>query len=83
MRGNGDLLCECGKEKSNDHAMTCQLGRFVILGHDVIRDLEAELQSNVCEDVETELALVPLNSTENTFFRTANTDENARLDVSC
>ena len=44
-------LCECGKENSNDHAMTCQLGGFVILRYNAIRDIEAELLSNVCKDV--------------------------------
>ena len=54
-------ICECGKENSNDHAMTCQLGGFLILRHNAIRDLEAELLSNVCKDVEIEPALILLN----------------------
>ena len=75
-------FCECGKENSNDHALTCQLGGFVILRHNAIRNLEAELLSNVCKDVEIEPVLIPLNSGD-ILSDAAYTDENARLDVSC
>ena len=75
-------LCECGKENSNDHALICQFGGFVILRHNAIGDLEAALLSNVCKDVEIEPALMPLNSGD-ILSHAANTEENARLDVSC
>ena len=61
--------------------MTCELGRFVISRHNAIRDLQAELLSNVCKDLEIEPALIPLNSGV-ILSCTANSDENAKLDVS-
>ena len=73
-------LCKCGKENTNDHATTCQHGGFVTLRRNAIRDLI--LLPNVCEDVEIEPALIPPNSGD-ILSRTANSDENVRLDVSC
>ena len=67
------------KGESNDHVLTCQLVGFVILRHNAIRDLEAELLSNVCKGVEIEPALMPLNSGDS-LSHAANTGENAGLD---
>ena len=48
--------------------------------HDEIRDLEAALLSQVCKDVATEPALQPVTG-ENFALRSANIEDNARLDV--
>ena len=32
--------CQCGKKYDIDHAMNCRLGRYVIMRHDRLRDLE-------------------------------------------
>ena len=45
-----------------------------------IRDLTAELMSEVCHDVSKELSLQPLNG-EPLSFRTCNRDDGARLDI--
>ncbi len=49
--------CVCGKVFTVDHSMICKLGSFVTHRHNEIRDLEAELLSTVCRDVETEPVL--------------------------
>ena len=73
---------ECGKENSNDHASICQLGGFVIKRHNAVRDLEAELLTNVCKDVVIEPMLQPTSGTD-TLPYSVNSEENPRLDVSC
>ena len=50
------LLCLCrlcGQPYSVNHCLTCKLGGYVILRHNSIRDLFAELLSEVCKDVIT------------------------------
>ena len=59
---------------SVDHAMICKRGGVVIQRHNELRDLEAELLSMVCKDVEVEPVLQELN-------RGANTAPDARLDI--
>ena len=49
--------CVCEEVFTVDHSMICKLGGFVIQRHNKLRDLEAELLSTVCSDVETEPAL--------------------------
>ena len=49
--------------------------------HNEIRDFTAEVLREVCQNVEVEPLLTPLTG-ENFQYRTANTDDQARLDVS-
>ena len=49
--------CACGEVFKVDHSMICKLGGFVIQRHNELRDLEAELLSMVCSDVDTEPVL--------------------------
>ena len=49
--------------------------------HNEIRDLTAELLHEVCYDVETEPKLNPVTG-ENFVLKTANTSDEARVDVS-
>ena len=49
--------------------------------HNKLRDLEAELLREVCQDVRIEPALLPIVN-ENLLAATTNQTENARLDVS-
>ena len=48
--------------------------------HDEIRNLEAKLLSEVCKDVAIEPKLIPVTG-ENFILSSANTEDNARLDV--
>ena len=54
---------------------------FIGIRHNEVRDFTAELLSEVCNDVAVEPMLTPLTG-EKFTYKTANTDANARLDVS-
>ena len=71
--------CQCGKKNDLDHTLSCAKGGYVIMRHNQIRDLEAELMREVCTDVKIEPQLIPL---ANNGLISGNTTENARLDVS-
>ena len=73
--------CICGNAFSVEHALSCNRGAFPIRRHNEIRDLTAELLSHVCYDTCLEPGLQKLND-ERFQLRTANTDDNARLDIS-
>lgn len=73
--------CVCGNPNSIDHTMTCKKGGFVSIRHDEVRDLTASMLKEVCHDVATEPRLLPLEG-ELMRYRTANTTNEARVDVS-
>ena len=72
-------VCVCGDIFSVDHAMNCKRGGFLIQRHNELRDLEAELLSMVCKDVEVEPVLQDITREE--LNRGANTAPDARLDT--
>jgi len=53
--------CACGSTFSVDHALSCPKGGFPSIRHNV-RDLTAELLTEVCHDVEVEPHLQPQNT---------------------
>ena len=63
-----------------DHAFTCPHGGYPILRHNEIRDITAQLMSEVCPNMATEPILQPVTN-EHFFHRSANTGTDARLDV--
>ena len=73
--------CSCGEKNSLDHALICKKGGFVSMRHNQIRDLEANLMSEVCKDVQREPPLLPLSG-ETFDLRSVNTAAEARLDIS-
>ena len=73
--------CACGNKNSINHALICKKGGFVSLRHNQIRDLEANLLSEVCRDVRTEPTLLPITG-EVFDKKSVNTSPEARLDVS-
>ena len=73
--------CICGKAFSVEHALSCNRGAFPIHRHNEIRDLTAELLTQVCHNVCLEPSLQKLDN-EHFQLRTAITDDNARLDIS-
>lgn len=84
MRYNWEIsdipkTCICGDIFDVDHAMICRRGGFVIQRHNELRDLEAELLSTVCKDVEVEPVLQQI--TGETLNRGANRSPDARLDI--
>ena len=72
--------CACGINFSVDHAQSCPKGGFPSIRHNEVRDITAELLSEVCHDVEVEPHLQPL-SDERFQQKTANTQDGARLDI--
>ena len=77
---NLPLHCVCGDPLSVDHAMCCHKGGFPTLRHNEIRDMSANLLREVCPNTCTKPGLQPLNS-ETFQLRTANTDNEARVDI--
>ena len=71
----------CGTKFTVEHAFTCKRGGFVTIRHNEIRDFTAELLNEVCQDVEVEPILTPLTG-EHFQYRSANLEDNARLDIS-
>ena len=76
---NLPTYCTCGERFGVTHAMNCKKGGFVNARHDNIRDFETTLLSKVCNDVEKEPPLQPLTTEQ--LPRSANSDNNARLDI--
>ena len=74
------LYVRVEKNFTVDHAMICKRGGFVIQRHNELRDLEADLLSMVCSDVEVEPVLQDI--TEEQFSRGSNRAQDARLDIS-
>ena len=59
--------------------MLCKRGGFVIQRHNELRDLEADLLSTVCSDVEVEKVLQDIS--EEQLSRGSNRAQDARLDI--
>ena len=74
--------CACGHSFTIEHALSCPKGGFpsLRLRHNEVRDLTANLLSEVCNNVVTEPHLQPLSG-ETLQYKTANRDDNARLDI--
>ena len=61
-----------------DHALSCPSGGFPIIRHNEVKDLTADLMSEVCHDVQTELDLQLI--TGEIFSRASvNKEDGARL----
>ena len=73
-------VCTCGERYSVNHCLTCKKGGYVILRHNYLRDLFAELLREFCHDVDTEPVLLPLTGEK--LPPGSNTADGARLDVS-
>ena len=52
--------CPCGDSFNMTHALNCKRGGFIIMRHNNIRDFEANLMRRICNDVEVEPRLQPL-----------------------
>ena len=74
------VSCVCGSSFTVDHVLSCARGGFPILRHNEIRDVTADLLSEVCHDVRTEPDLQPLTG-ESLVSRSSVTSEGARLDI--
>ena len=72
--------CACGHDFTIDHCISCPKGDFPSLRHNEVRDLTAQMMSEVCNNISVEPHLQPLSG-EAFRFKTANSDFNARLDI--
>ena len=59
---NTPPFCGCGKKNSIDHTLICMKGGYVTMRHNNVRDLNSELQQEVCRDVVIEPQLLPLDN---------------------
>ena len=50
-------VCPCGQKYNVTHALNCKKGGFLTMGHNNLRDFEADMLSKVVNDVETESEL--------------------------
>ena len=71
--------CKCGEAFDIGHALICRYGGFQTLRHNQLRDLTAELLTEVCHNVCTEPVLQRLNGEQ--LPPSANKEDHARLDV--
>ena len=72
--------CTCESKMDIQHAMNCKKGGFITIRHNHLRDLTANLLTEVYKDVDIEPQLLPV--TGETFEnRTANTSNKARADI--
>ena len=72
--------CVCGQGFTVSHAMDCHTGGFPTRRHNEVRDITAELMSEVCPNVTREPQLQTL--TGETFNYRANIEDGARADIS-
>ena len=71
--------CVCGDIFTVDHAMICKRGGFITQRHNEMRDLEPDLLSMVCSDVEIEPVLQDISGEQ--LGRGSNRAPDARLDI--
>ena len=72
--------CPCGVAFSVNHAMSCPKGALPSIRHDRIRDITAQLLTEVCPNVAIEPTLQPLTG-ERFSLRSTNVEDEARLDI--
>ena len=72
--------CVCSSSFQVDHTLSCHYGGFPFIRHNELRDLTAHLFTEVCSNVGVEPALQPLWGVS-MDRRTANSDNNTRLDI--
>ena len=61
---NTPQFCACGQANSINHALICRKGGYTFMRHNALRDLNAELQTEVCKDVTIEPTLLPTDNKE-------------------
>ena len=79
---NTPSYCQCKKKNDIDHALSCATGGYVMMRHNRLRDLEAELMQEVCRDVRIEPELLPLGEVNLQVITHGNKANKGRLDVS-
>jgi hypothetical protein len=73
--------CVCGSPFNVEHALTCNVGGFIYICHNDMRERTAKLLAEVCHNVAVEPELQPLTG-EKLRYATAKREDEARIDVS-
>ena len=73
--------CKCGNNFTVEHALSCARGGFPIIRHNEIRDLTANLLTEVCSNLCLEPELQSVKK-EHLTGASANSQDGARLDIS-
>ena len=73
--------CDCGSNFTVENALSCAKGGFPCIRHNEIRDLTANLLTEVCNEVCIEPNLQP-TTPDQLSGATANSQDGARLDIS-
>ena len=73
--------CACGGNFDLSHAFSCKKGGFISSRHNLLRNMTASLLGEVCKDVCIEPELSTLSG-ETLIPKSANTSDEARLDIS-
>ena len=60
---NKPSYCLCGVNNDINHALSCKKGGYVMMRHNCIRNLEAEIMQEVCSDVRIEPETCHLTTT--------------------
>ena len=72
--------CTCGQEFTPTHAMCCAKGGFPTIRHNEVRDMVADLITEVCPNVAVEPLLAPITG-ERFKAASTNTAPDARADI--
>ena len=72
--------CPCGSKFDIQHSMSCRKDGFLQIRHNDLRDLEANIMSKVCKDIEIKSKLMPLSG-EDLRGRTSGNSNEARVDI--
>ena len=72
--------CVCGNTFTVEHALSCPTGRVTICRHSEVRDLLADLLTDVCHGVTIEPQLQRFSG-ETFTTRSTGTEDNSRLDI--
>ena len=72
--------CVCGHDLTIKHALNCKCGGFLSIRHNELRDITADLLTEVCHNVLIEPPLLPLNG-ESLYHQTAITEDNVRDNI--
>ena len=72
--------CPCGSKFDIQHSMSCRKGDFLYIRHNDLRNLTANMMSEVCKDTKIKYKLTPLPG-EELQGRTLNNSNVARVDI--
>ena len=72
--------CLCRSKFDIQHSMSCRKGDFLYIKHNDLRDLTANMISEVCKDTKIKSKLTPLSG-EELQGRTSNNSNVARVDT--